>query len=101
MNQWISWAHPLARLGYLAQGDSGKAATELAASIQVPTGTFMPSMALAKALLETQPKAVIAFLDAASRREDWKNRNLALGWKADVESGHTPNFGALANFGIF
>ncbi len=100
--QYLSWAHTLAGLAFLAQGNQEQAAFELTASLQIPTGRllFLPSMALAKAMLDKQPKAVIAFLDTASHLEAWKGKTSALAWKADVEQGRVPDFRDLESVGL-
>lgn len=92
-------AHTLLGLDYAAQGDDQRAAEELADSLKVPLDAAFyyagPSMALAKQLAGTQRTAVLNYLDACAKL-NWKDKAKSAGWKASLESGQIPDFGAQA-----
>ena len=82
----------------LSRGDVQRAVTELLAAGATPGSpqldSFGPNMALAKALLERgQRKAVLSYLDQC--RTFWKMSDGKLDtWKAQIEKGEAPDFGA-------
>jgi hypothetical protein len=98
---YLHLAHTIAGLDHLAKGEGDLAVSELNSSAaQFGDGSFIPSMALASALVTTRPAEVARYLDAAGKMEKWHAHAQAVLWKAQVQSGQVPDFGPLLKMGL-